>query len=60
MPRERPDRFTPDLLPDHPDACAAETTRLTSLGARLLARTPAHTLFADPDGNEFRLLARAE
>ncbi|NED84357.1 VOC family protein, partial [Streptomyces sp. SID11233] len=50
MPRTAPDRFTPDLTPEPPSTYDSETTRLQTLGARLLTREARHTLFTDPDG----------
>ncbi|MFJ4435667.1 VOC family protein [Streptomyces sp. NPDC088923] len=56
MPRTAPDRLTPDLVPEAPAAYESEAARLQALGARLLTHEPGHTVFTDPDGNEFRLL----
>ncbi|MDT0266020.1 VOC family protein [Streptomyces sp. DSM 44915] len=38
---------------------AAETARLTALGARVVARHEGHLVLADPEGNEFCLFPEA-
>jgi predicted enzyme related to lactoylglutathione lyase len=39
----------------HADDIPTEVDRLTSLGARVLARQETHVVLADPEGNEFCL-----
>lgn len=39
----------------HTDDIPTEVDRLTSLGARVLARHETHVMLADPEGNEFCL-----
>ncbi|WP_405904892.1 VOC family protein [Streptomyces sp. NBC_00828] len=51
-PKRVKNRVHMDLVADDLDA---ETARLAELGAVLLARHEKHTVFADPEGNEFCL-----